>query len=402
MKIRSFNIRPLLFAAVLALGLNSLNLVVLAETDTTFDNDKAACAKNSSRELSTRLNRCVEKVESKEDRHEAIDCNKLESLEERKSCQMNLASQKAGVTSDAGEAASNISNLQSKSSLINTANTIITLISYLSSGLSKNTCTSKRIFGITSTAGMLTDIFLKIKTKNKVKSFQDRYQIDLKDNAYNAQTKALQYLKEEQEMVKDIASLEKKRQMLLLLGYGAATVMAGVETFSNTSCWKPEQASATQPPVSAAPEVKPVDITPTQPTVTYTAAEGTVDMQYQSSPPAPNKPTQHLESRSSGNYKYNTIVETVDGKSRVVAVVHNGEVYPKFSENKNGVFIANGKPEGKYNYTTGEWGPDKKTSTTGVKLNYGSGTKTANIKELSFGTDKTDLKAAPKPKPKKK
>lgn len=253
MKIRSFNIRPLLFAAVLALGLNSLNLVVLAETDTTFDNDKAACAKNSSREWSTRLNRCVEKVESKETRHKNEDCSNLSDIEAIKECHKKIAEDKTGLSADPDALPQGST---SKSAIIATAYAMLGMINGLGSNNKGSTCTSKKIMAITAGVGTATDLWMKIQSKKKLDALKNKYQIDVKNNAYDAQIKAFEYLKEEQETVREMAEKEKKRNMLLTLGYGAASVAALIEWFSPTTsptCYKKEV---------SAPEAKPTETNP--------------------------------------------------------------------------------------------------------------------------------------------
>jgi hypothetical protein len=134
-----------------------------------------------------------------------------------------------------------MSDLQSRSALINTANTIVSVINMIAGPAKTSSCMCKKIFGITAFAGTVSDIFLKIKTKKTLESLANKYQIDSKTTAYDAQYKALQYLRDEQLAVADIASLEKKRQMLLMIGYGAAALTAAYETFGNAACNKPEE-----------------------------------------------------------------------------------------------------------------------------------------------------------------
>ncbi len=391
-----------------------------------LDQQQAECAKNTAAEWSATLNRCVGKVEARQTRHDAIDCNSITNAEERKTCQLNLASQKTGVTSNVDEATSKVSNLQSQSAVVNAAGTIIAVLNYFGKDLSQNTCLSKQIFGITSTAGFLTDLYLKIQTKNKIKDFQDKFQIDMKDNPYNTQVKALQYLKEEQELVKEIASLEKKRQMLLMIGYGAAAATAGYESVYNTSCWKAEPkkpgaptsaatdntASAssasteskesknevpvatTKPVYQGSTETKP--IIPAEEYGPPASATNAAPVASSAAAAAVEKPivTQQLVSVQKGNYKYNMIEEVtytpgLGSSSKTLAVVSNGLTYPEGQFKMiNGINIATGTPSATpYNYSTGAWDGGTTTS-TGIRTNYGA-TNNAPISQLGFGTDKT-------------
>jgi hypothetical protein len=81
---------------------------------------------------------------------------------------------------------------------------------------------------------------MKSKIKKKLEELKNKYQLNSKDNSYSSQRKALEYLKEEQEAIADIAAQEKKRQMLLMIGYGASTATAAYETWGDPKCYKPD------------------------------------------------------------------------------------------------------------------------------------------------------------------
>jgi len=215
---------------IISLGLIFSSQVVpsmaLAQTtDTTLDAERTACSKNTAYTWSASLNRCIQNKEAQAARHEVEDCSALTDVEQRKECHKRIAEKKTGLNADPNSLPEG-SGGSGGMAMINAAYSMIGLINGLGSSGKASTCTSKKIFGVTALAGTATDIWLKIKAKKAMDALKDKYTIDVKKGAYDAQLKAFQYLREEQQTVKDIASREKKRNMLLMAGYGAASVMA--------------------------------------------------------------------------------------------------------------------------------------------------------------------------------
>ena len=400
---------------------------------------KESCSKNTAMEWSSTMNRCVGKAQARQERHDAQNCNKLEDLAARKACHMQLATQKTGVTDNPEEAAGKVSSLQSRSTMINAATSIVSLISMFGSKKAGSSCMSKSIMGVTSLGGLATDIWMKIQTKKKLKSLQDKYQIDSATSPYDAQVRAMHYLKEEQQTVKKIAGQEKKRQMLLMIGYAAAAVAAGYESFTNASCWKKEpekpvnegakeadgaataNADAKPQPNAPAPETpngaKPAADAPavadadagTPKIDAATAATSTTPVNNPSAYTAPSqsdsingldqqsdsyKKYESLESRQTGN-KFHNVLK--DSNGNVTAVVHNGQVYTEVGQSK-GTYFAKGSPSGTFDYNTGTVSGPKIASTSvnnvAVTQNYtnasgriisGSSGST-NVSNTSFGT----------------
>jgi len=405
---------------VISAFISSLSLY--AEDDP-LQAQKVACAKNTAMEWNNELNRCIGKAQARQARHDAQDCNALTDLAARKSCHINLATTKTGVTADPDEAASKITSGQTQSAVINTASTIVSLINMFASKKAGSACMSKSIMGITSMAGLATDIWMKIQTKKKLKSLQDKYQIDNKTTPYDAQSRALYYLKEEQEVVKKIAGQEKKRQMLLMLGYGAAAVTAGYESFSNADCWKKEP----EQPVKSEPEPNKGDsVTQSAPAEpAKPVADGPVDAP-QSAPPAPApaaapasgiddrngmdvasdnyKKYDTLESRQTGNTFHNVVKDT---NGSVTGVVHNGKLYEGSSirQTTNGNWVAVGPPSGSFNYQTGGLPNGSTINTVAVTQNYvnssgriSTGSGTTQLQNTSFGTGKSSVTSGRKGK----
>lgn len=252
----------------ISLLVTSHSSIAIAQTDTSLDAQREACGKNSAAEWSSSMNKCVGKVEDRKTRHEVEDCSLLTDIEQRKECHKKIAEKKTGLNADPDSLPKGTTG---KSAVMNgaaSAYAILGIINSMGSGNNKSMCTSKKIFAVTAIAGTLSDIWLKIQAKKKLNSLKDKYQLDVKNNAYDAQSKAFQYLKDEQATVKDIAGQEKKRNMLLMLGYGAASLMAIYEMTpygANSDCLKKEakeEAKKEEPKVDDKPKPTPAEVAP--------------------------------------------------------------------------------------------------------------------------------------------
>ena len=218
--------------------------------DQIMDEQKAACDKNTAQEWSSKLNRCIGKQAAVDTRNDAKACDALTDVAAKEKCHIALAEKNTGLSSDT----SKLNQGKTGSSMIMNgvmaAYTIISMIGGFSRGGAKSSCTSKKIFGVTSVAGLASDVYLKMRAKKKVKELEGKYKLDTTTNAHEAQVKALEYLKEEQQTVVAIASLEKKRNLLLMAGYGLAAGWAAYEMAfgKNPACYKKDgdSDSATQ------------------------------------------------------------------------------------------------------------------------------------------------------------
>lgn len=190
----------------------------------------AACSKNTAMEWSNKLNRCVGKEAARETRNDSKSCNELTDITAKEKCHLALAEKTTGLSADTGQLSQGGT---SKSLLLNgaiaAAYGIITLVNQKSLPGMFSGCTSKKILAITATAGILSDVYLKVSAKKKVKELEGKYALEKNSSSYESQLRALEYLKEEQETVIKIASLEKKRNMALMLGYGMAAGFALAE-----------------------------------------------------------------------------------------------------------------------------------------------------------------------------
>ncbi len=235
------------YSSIFFLVLNLALVNISAETDeasTEIQKQKDECAKSPNKAWDTARNRCMITEESKAQKNSDTaagkECLNITDLEKRKACFLDYANKNADVSKNvAGE-----SGTRGLERGVTTAYSVLSMIQMFGSGSASN-CTSKTIFGITSMAGTLTDLYMKVQVKKKLKSLQDKYSVDLQTNAYDAQVKALEYLKDEQIELKDIANQEKKRNMVMMSGYAAAAGVAAYEIFSQSKCADgPEKAVA--------------------------------------------------------------------------------------------------------------------------------------------------------------
>lgn len=254
------HIRHFLINSSLVITALSFPAYLQAESDSTLDAQRISCAKNSASEWSEATNKCVAKVAARDTRHAVEDCGTITDPAQKSECFKKIAETKTGLSSDVDSLPTDGTNKSAVMNGIVTAYAMIGLINSLAGGNEASTCTSKKIFAVTGLAGTASDIWLKIQAKKKLNALKDKYKLNAKDPAYDTQVKAFQYLKEEQETIKSIASNEKKRNMLLMLGYGAASLMAIYEMTpygQNPGCYQSSQSEAKP---SDKPKVDPLDM----------------------------------------------------------------------------------------------------------------------------------------------
>ena len=215
-----------------------------SQVDPVIEKQKADCAKNTANVWSTSLNKCVGTAQARNDRHAADDCNAIADIPKREACHKALAEKETNLSSDTSKL---YQGSYDKSMVINGAYTIVAAINFMGAKKGKSSCTSKTIFAATAVVGLATDFYLKMQAKKKVDELNNKFKLDVSNNASDSQIKALEYLKDEQKTVSEIAGLEKKRNMVLGVGYGAAGLMAGYElatTGTNPDCAKSDKPEA--------------------------------------------------------------------------------------------------------------------------------------------------------------
>lgn len=193
---------------------------------------RTACDKNTSMEWSSKYSRCIGKQAAVDTRNEARACDSLTDLAAKQNCHLKLAEKNTALSSDPGslyQPKTGGSMLLNSAATIYGAYTATNIFHEQAKSGENSNCMSKKIYGITGLAGLASDFYLKSKAKKKVKEIEGKYMLDKKNSAFESQVLALEYLKEEQNTVVEIAGMEKKRNMMLMLGYGLATGWAVYE-----------------------------------------------------------------------------------------------------------------------------------------------------------------------------
>jgi hypothetical protein len=235
---------------IIILSLTISPSILMADTMTANDTkvesamaaQVASCKANTAMEWSSTLNRCVGKAAARETRNDSMACSSIKDVDAREKCHLSLAENKTGLSADTeklNQGGTTGSMLMNGS--IAAAYVISKMFSEKGrSGLTSG-CTSKKILAVTSVAGLASDLYLKTSAKKKVKELEGKYALDKTSSAYEAQLKAFEYLKEEQQTVVKIAGLEKKRNLALMLGYAVAGGFAAYEMAfpsNNPQCYE--------------------------------------------------------------------------------------------------------------------------------------------------------------------
>jgi len=264
---------------LICLALLTSGQTLFAQVETTALSEQIkTCKSNAAMNWDSTLNRCVYKKQDLQTQNQVAECGKIEDKAAREKCFLNIAENKSGLSSDTDKIYD--SSGTTKSAVMNGAVSAYYVVDILNkkfakdsgasvpevasqeqaagttsdatntapkdqaapvekskdssdAGKSSKSCMSKQILGMTGVAGLATDVWMKMQTKKKMAELKKSYQVDLENSAYDGQKKAFEYLLKEQETVKEMAGLEKKRNLALMAGYGAALAMSVWETFFN-------------------------------------------------------------------------------------------------------------------------------------------------------------------------
>ncbi len=259
----------------ICLALLTSGQALFAQVETTALSEQIkTCKSNAAMTWDSTLNRCVYKKQDLQTQNQVADCGKIEDKAAREKCFLNIAENKSGLSSDTDKIYD--SSGTTKSAVMNAASAYFMIAnlnmtfgkdiagnvpldapansdvvkqkskasldeaeSLNAEGTNKEqakpdtetsskskSCMSKSILGMTGLAGLATDAWMKIQTKKKMAELKKAYQVDLENSAYDGQKKAFEYLLKEQETVKEMAGLEKKRNLALMAGYGAGLAMS--------------------------------------------------------------------------------------------------------------------------------------------------------------------------------
>lgn len=199
--------------------------------DEALAKQQTECQKNPSMQWDCKLNRCITPqtvVDMRVKNQACIDLPETtkEELAAKKACMDQRAESETGVK---GGQTPKGSGFMVKAAY--TMSVGLALINSFSTMAEGDSCTSKTIFNATAYGAIAGELYQYFFLKKSLEKLQKNYKdgIIKEGAAFEAQVKAFEYLRDEQDAIADIA---KKKQILyttLAAGYGAATAVALVE-----------------------------------------------------------------------------------------------------------------------------------------------------------------------------
>lgn len=212
--------------------------------DEQLEAQKVACAEMPNKKWDINRNMCVTTEESKETRDNVRACAELEG-EAQKACHDRIAEDLTGVE---GGADKGKDSLMMISLLASGASGIMLASSTKAFGGGGTTCTSLYIMGATSLAGLAAEFLYKRSAKKELEDLRKRYEAEASiEDAYTAQKRAFEYLKEEQLAISELAKKRFHSYLAVAAGFSAAAVYAIMEatgTMGMAKCGGGEEAGS--------------------------------------------------------------------------------------------------------------------------------------------------------------
>ncbi|MDC1175086.1 hypothetical protein OAT67_06810 [Bacteriovoracaceae bacterium] len=191
-------------------------------------------------------NRCLNTGRTSAQR-EAFKACEDKPDDQKEECYMNNANQASGVfEGDGKDDADGDKGTKNMATAVSAIYSTYLIISYWGQGHTAAECTSKRIFNVASIANIVLDLYLRSQSKKKFEElskdydketaeFFDREDGKMINNNYEAQLRAFEYLKQEQEMVAKFSKQRATAYMALGVAYAAALGFAIYEMVSVTA-----------------------------------------------------------------------------------------------------------------------------------------------------------------------
>ena len=218
--------------AFLMVQLHSMN-VALAQScnysgDSDLEKQRSECLKKTSMAWSCELNRCMTTQESYALRKQFEACTQNSDQAARQACFEKIATEQSGVAKGARPKSSGLEMIGA----LGTALYAIMLgfsmrASTSATGMS---CNSKYMMIGAGAAFLVSHFYFKMFAGKDFKKLQESYEKDTKSaDSFDAQYKAFEYLKKEQEAVKKIASQKKMLYTALMAAFGIGIALASWE-----------------------------------------------------------------------------------------------------------------------------------------------------------------------------
>ncbi|MEE2743351.1 MAG: hypothetical protein VYD54_05550, partial [Bdellovibrionota bacterium] len=187
----------------------------------TLEEQKAECFESSSKIWDESLNRCINKQGSVDEREKFKECEAITDLTERNTCLEELRKKQMGDMKEENPVA-----------WLGTAGAVVSTLTLIAINLAaKETggvCLSKKILTAAALAHLVSEAFNYFYAEKELRELREAYSETVNDEqkAYDAQLKALEFLKEEQQTIASVAAKKKIAYSLVAGLYGAALLAA--------------------------------------------------------------------------------------------------------------------------------------------------------------------------------
>jgi len=227
--------------------------------DSELAQQRSDCLKKASMAWSCELNRCMTTEQSYALRKQFESCTQISDQASRQACFEQIATEQSGVSKGARPKSSGLETIAMIGS------TLYALLLTFSFGTSNSapgmSCNSKYMMMGAGAAFLVSHFYFKMFAGKDFKKLQESYEKDTKSaDSFDAQYKAFEYLKKEQEAVKKIAGQKKMLYTALLAIFGIGTGLAAYETYTmttptggvGTACIAPSGEATSTPPAEGA------------------------------------------------------------------------------------------------------------------------------------------------------
>ena len=187
----------------------------------TLDEQKSECLESSTKIWNESLNRCMDKQESVEIRQKFLECEKITDLTERNSCLEKLRKEQVGDMKEENP----VSWLGTSGAVVSTLTLVAINLAAKETG---GQCLSKKIMTGAALGHLVSEAYNYFYAEKELRDLREAFSETVNDEekAYEAQLKALEFLKEEQETIKSVAKKKKVAYSIVAGLYGAALLAA--------------------------------------------------------------------------------------------------------------------------------------------------------------------------------
>ncbi len=187
----------------------------------TLDEQKQECLESNTKIWNESLNRCMDKQESVDMRKKFLECEKIADLTERNSCLENLRKEQIGDMKE-----------ENPVSWLGTAGAVVSTLTLVAINLAaKETggqCLSKKIMTAAALGHLVSEAYNYFYAEKELRDLREAFSeiVNDEEKAYDAQLKALEFLKEEQQTIQSVAKKKKTAYSIVAGLYGAALLAA--------------------------------------------------------------------------------------------------------------------------------------------------------------------------------